>query len=330
MNNNAISYLLGLGFSTAEINSLNYIYINGGKLTPSALQSYGFDYMQSKRLLYMNKILQGGVQINSENDMITHVKKMTGASRDTAKQAVYRENLANGYGAKNYTKDQLIKHLKDTNGRIRKLTIQDLKVSNVTEVPRVAIVGNIIDEPYAIWNSNRYKGKDALYKVTDVTGQKITVETPRKPKLEYKKPRVIPGVLEIKGLTKTGDAIVSFNKQYCKLCNRFIIVASLRNPEFHFGKYEIICCEGSKLYVYATSMGTKENVNYSMGNARVYDYGIFPGEIAPKLKTVAQGLYKSLCGVSVELCKPTAVYTVIPKDKDKEKLEENNNDGVLA
>ena len=118
-----------------------------------------------------------------------------------------------------------------------------MAVSKVTSVPRLAVVGGIIEEPYAIWNSNRYKGLDAMYLVKDVTGSKVTIETSRKPQLEWGKARDIPGVLEIKGIRNNGKAVVTFDKKYCRLCNRFVIIASLRRPEFHLGEYEMVCFE---------------------------------------------------------------------------------------
>lgn len=324
MDRNTNSQLLNLGFSQAEINNFEFIYNNGGKFTPMALQQYGYSLEQAKRLAYMNKIMQGGVNIQTENDMISHVKKMTGASRDIAKQAVYRENLSNGYGAQNYSETELIKHLRETNGKQRRITIQDLAVSKVTSVPRVAVVGGIAESPYNIWNSNNYKGFDAMYKVIDATSSKITVETPRKPKLEWGRSKDVPGVLEIKGVKNNGNAIVVFDRKYCRLCNRFVIVASLRNPEFHLGKYDMICFEGTKVYIFAVNMGVKEQLRYNMGNQRIYAFGIMPGDIKIKLDNVAKSMYQQLGGVSVTYVDPNESYTVVPKTQVDESFESDN------
>lgn len=324
MDRNTNSQLLNLGFSQAEINNFEFIYNNGGKFTPMALQQYGYSLEQAKRLAYMNKIMQGGVNIQTENDMISHVKKMTGASRDIAKQAVYRENLSNGYGAQNYSETELIKHLRETNGKQRRITIQDLAVSKVTSVPRVAVVGGITESPYDIWNSNNYKGFDAMYKVIDATSSKITVETPRKPKLEWGRSKDVPGVLEIKGVKNNGNAIVIFDRKYCRLCNRFVIVASLRNPEFHLGKYDMICFEGTKVYIFAVNMGIKEQLRYNMGNQRIYAFGIMPGDIKIKLDNVAKSMYQQLGGVSVTYVDPNESYTVVPKTQVDESFDSDN------
>lgn len=321
MDRNTTNTLLNMGFSNAEIQAYEYIYMNAGKFSPAALQSYGYDLQSAKRLAYLNRVMQGNVNICSENDMITHVKKMTGVSRQDAKQVVYRENLQNGYGAQNYSEVELIKHLRETNGRQRRISIQDLAISKVTNVPRVAVVAGILDAPYNIWNSANYKGKDAMYKVVDVTGAKITIETAKKPKLEWGKSKVVPGVLEIKGVKNNGNAIVTFDKKYCRLCNRFIIVASLKNPEFHLGKYDMICFEGTKVYIYATNMGIKENVKYNMGNQRIYDFGIMPHDIKGKLDNVAKSLYHQLQGVTVNYVEPNGEYNVVPRTQVDESMD---------
>lgn len=327
MDRNTTNNLINMGFTQAEINAYEYIYVNGGRFTPMALQQYGYSFDQAKRIAYLNKVMQGGVSIQTENDMINHVKKMTGASRDIAKQAVYRENLSNGYGAQNYSEVELIKHLRETNGRQKKITIQDLAISKVTSVPRVAVVAGIVDEPYNIWNSRNYSGKEAMYRVIDVTGAKITVETSKKPKLEWGKSREVPGVLEIKGVKQNGNAIVTFDKKYCRLCNRFVIVASLRNPEFHLGKYDMICFEGTKVYIYAINMGTKEQLRYNMGNQRIYAYGIMPNDIKPKLDNIAKAMYQQLHGVNVNYIDATEDYMIVPRDNND--MNESMDDEVV-
>lgn len=281
--------LLQLGFTKVEIQQLNYVYTSGGKFTPSALQQYGFNYEQSKKLSYMYNICCGKVQINSKEETIRHLRRMFGSN--------YR------------------------------ISIHDLAVSKIAAVPRWAVVGGIMDEPYNIWNSNKYKGSSALYNVVDVSGQKVTVETNRKPRLEYKQSKSIPGVLDIKGVKNNGNVIVTFDKKYCKICNRFIIIASLRNPEFHLGKYEMLCFEGTRVYIYATNMGTKENIKYSMGNQRVYDFGIYPNDIKLKVTNVAKAMYQHLHGVGIQYEEPNMTYKVVGSEKEEQ--EELSNDIIM-
>lgn len=279
--------LMSLGFNQQEIAQLKYVYNNRGKFNTNALQSYGYTYEQAKRLMYMYNICTGKIHIDSKEEMVKHYRKTFG-----------------------------------TNYRI---SMQDLAVSKITSVPRLAFVGNITVEPYTIWNSKQYKGMQALYKVIDATSKTITVETSRKPKIPYGTPTEIKNVLEVKGVRNNGNAVVAFDKNCCRLCNRFVIVASLRNPEFHLGKYELICFEGTKVYIYAINMGTKETLRY--GNTqRIYDYGIFGQTIRDKLDNVAKEMYKHLCGVGVEYHGPTMDYEVLPKEQE----EEDVSDGVIA
>jgi hypothetical protein len=323
MDINLRNTLINLGFYQNEIQAYEYIYMNGGKFTPNALTSYGYNYEQAKRLAYMNKVVQGGVQINTENDMITHYKKMTGANRQDAKVAVYSQNLQNGY-AKNYSDTELVKHLKQTNGITRKITIQDLAVSNVSDVPRIAVVAGITQEPFTIWNSSNYKGMQALYRVVDVSGQKVTVETSKKPVLKYGTSKVIPGILELKGIKQNGNAVVVFDKKVCRLCNRFVVVASLKRPEFHLGCYDIICFEGTRVYVYVSNMGTRDQVRYKGGTQRVYAYGIFPGDIKGKLDEQAKKIYGNLNGVKAQYQQANQDYKVVPSEQNDSIEEEED------
>lgn len=268
--------LMSIGFIPEEIKHMHMVQNNGVKFTMQSLQMYGYNYEQAKRLIYGYNICSGKVQVNSKEATIRHLRKMFGSN--------YR------------------------------ISIQDLATSNISTVPRAAIVKNLPDPPYSIWNSNQYKGKDTLYKVIDVSGQKVTIETPRKPRLAYGQAKVIPGVLEIKGVKANGNAVIVFDKKFCQLCNRFIIVASLKKPEFHHGLWEILCFEGTRVYVYATNMGTKENVRYSMGTQRVYDFGIFPKDIAPKLKIAATKIYTKLGGVGNQFEGANSEFKVLTQE----------------
>lgn len=274
--------LLGMGFTEVEINHYMNIVYSGGKFTPSALQSYGYNFEQAKRLSYLNNVCQGKVSIDSDDQKVKHLKKMFGGEH--------------------------------------KITIQDLATSSITDVPRLAVVANIMQSPYDIWNSKNYKGVDALYRVIDTSGQKVTVITDKKPVLKYGAAKKIPGMLEIRGVKENGRVVVTFDKKYCALCNRFIVVASTRNPEFHCGKYNILCYEGTRVYVYVVNMGTKEKLHYSMGNQRIYDFGFLPNQIKPKLDNVAKWIYKKIGGVEAKFENANQVYRVVD-------VQSNQTDG---
>lgn len=272
--------LMSMGFNMQEIQNMEYVYNNGGKFTPAALQSYGYTYAQANRLAYLFKVYTGKVDVSSDVSQAKHYKKMFG----------------NNY----------------------KIGIQNLGTNRVVEVPRVAVVANIVDAPYNIWNSNNYKGKDIFYKVVDVTGKKITVETAKKPQLQWGKTKKLDGILEIKGVKSNGNAVVTFDKNYCRLCNRYAIVASLKRPVEHLGMYEMLCFEGTRVYVFAKNMGTGTNVGLKGATQRVYDYGLIPGSIKNKLTKITKDVYTNLGGVKARYEEANSTYTMIPRDIPEE------------
>lgn len=250
--------LQSLGFSIEMIKTLQFIIANEGKVTPMSLANYGIPYEQARDIKYMYDIVTGRVVIDSEIDLIKHLRKMF--------------------------------------GKDKRIGINDLALSKIREVPRMAVVAGISVKPYTIYNSKLYKPNDRLYKVVDVSSTRITVETTRKPQLKWGTEKKIDGVLEIKEV-KGKLVTIAFDKSVCKLCNRFIIVASLKRPEFHHGLAEIICIEGTKVYVYAQTLKPKDTIKYNYGTQRIYDFGYLKTEINQKLTNAAAILYPMVCGV---------------------------------
>lgn len=289
MNNNAMgeytpqtqfefdeSKLIYLGFNEIEINLLRMIIVNGGKVTVHAMTSSGLSYEEARRIKYMYDICTGRVII---------------------------DNL-----------DDLVKHLRRLNANKRRIGISDLAVSRISRVPRKAVVSGINDLVFSMYNSERYKLKDRMYDVVNVTPTRVMVRTGRKPILKYKQPKYVDGVLEILEVGRDGSIIIAFDKKYVRLCNRFIIVGSLRRPEFHHGMIEIICVEGTRVYVYAQTLGVKELVKYNMGTQRIYDYGFFGEDIRFKLKAVGEYLYRQLCGVHADIHPANQDFRIITED----------------
>lgn len=264
-----IDYMKSIGFSSEEINALKRVMPIDRQLTTTYLTACGFTPEQARRMHYLYKICIGDVTIDSKEDLSKHLKKLFGAY---------------------------------------KLGIQDLAISNITKVPRVAVIAGIKVEPFTIYNSQNYKGTQMLYQVEHASSKTIIVRTTRKPVIKYKGAKKIPGVIEIKEIGKRGDVTLAVDKKYARLCNRFIILASFRRPELHHGMYEIICFEGSKIYVYADTMGVRESVKYSSTSQRVYDYGYFPNQINKKLAQVTQVLFARLHGQVCTAESPTKQY----------------------
>lgn len=277
--------LTEIGFGQQQIEVLKFIIANDGKVTiPKMVNIYGIPYEQARDLKYMYDIITGRVVIDGELSLIKHLRRMFGKNR--------------------------------------RIGINDLALSKVQEVPRMAVVANIKTEPFTIYNSNRYKPENRLYKVTDVTGSKIIVETTRKPKLKFGTDKKVDGELEIRSINKKGVVTVAFDKKVCRLCNRFIIVASLKRPEFHHGLAQIICIEGTKVYLYAQTLNPKKGIQYNMGTQRVYDFGFLKSEIDSKLLKAAAWIYPLICGVAGGLEPANSDFQTVP-------VEETNKDDDL-
>lgn len=274
--------LQSIGFKPSEIQALQQIVMENGRATVQIMtQYYGIPYEQAQKLKYMYDICTGKVNITTQDDLSKHFRKMFG------------------------------KH--------RRIGITDLSVSTISNVPRTALVAGIpSDSPFAIWNSKQYKPMERMYHVIDVSGGNIIIETNRLPVLKWRESRKLEGICAILNEPNKGKIQVAINKKYCRLCNRFVIVASLRCPEFHHGLVEIICIEGTKLYVFADTMGAKNYTRYGNNTMRVYDYGFFPMEIQPKLISVASNIYKRLCGVYVNQIPANSEFVILSKEQPKE------------
>lgn len=273
-----------LGFQDIEINCLQNVLYSFGKVTMQSLQmGAGLTYEQAQRIMYMYNICTGRIRITSEKELIQHLRKMF--------------------------------------GRKKRITIQDLPISPIQSIPRTAMIAGIKEPGYNMWNSKNYPLLERAYKVVDVSGGYITIETDRWPTLKYKQARKVPGVLEIKEIDKQNHKLtVAIHKDYCRLCNRFIIVAQTKCPEFHLGMVQIICVEGTKIYVYAQNAGIKENIHYTSGNSRVYDYGYYQADIKGKLMDVASKIYKIVCGFQAQVIKPNTKFEYL-KRPEKQNIQ---------
>lgn len=273
--------LVGLGFLNREIEIVTDLRARDIPVTSQRLANMGFNPVQCKRLKYLKDILDGAVDVDS--------------------------------------KEGLIKHLKKINPTARRLRIEDFAVSKVDKVPRYAIVGGIKDPCYSVINSKNYKeAKDKYYHVRAVNSR-ITISTDKKIVLKNGYAKKLEGQLELLGKEKgTGRILFAMDRKCCKLCNRYVIMASLRRPEFHLGLYEIITRDGTLVYVYARDIGVKPNLNYQGGNSRVYDYGYKKEDIASKLNTVSKWLYRGLKGVKVYKVGANAEFREIESDYKKD------------
>lgn len=320
--------MLRLGFTSEEIMVLQNFIMYGEKTTVANMSKYGIPYQEAQKIKYMYDILTGKVGID--------------------------------------TPDQLVKHLKKMHGGRQKIGIYSLETSKVSTIPRKAVIGGLppMDgrNPFVIYNSVARKKEDRMYDVVNVTAHKVTIKTNLIPKLPYKDSKKlvkvtdretnrfkyvrdveelpssikknpdgysVNTVAEIKEMRNARDGkelLIAFDPQYCRVCNRFIIVASLKHPEFHHGMVEIICIEGSRVYVFAKTAAMSESVKYSGNTQRVYDYGFLPAEIQPKLMKAANEVYKNVCGVLASTEPANSAFEVIPPQKVEYEDEEEQPD----
>lgn len=279
--------LKGLGFTDYDIQALNMVLANIGKVTPAAMAKCGIDYNYARRIKYMYDICSGRIQIQSVEELIRHLRKMF--------------------------------------GRTRRIGIQDLATSTIKRVPRKAVIAGIPKGAFSIYNSKNYPIDERMYEVSEITSTNIVVMSFRRPVLKYKEAKEIPGIIKLDEIKPDGTIMLSVNKQYCRLCNRFMVVASLRRPEFHYGMIQIICIEGTRVYVYAQGMKDGESPSYKGGTQRVYEYGFLRKEIEPKIMVVARMIYKKVCGVLTLTEKANSDFNVISKVE----TEETDTDAVI-
>ncbi|WP_099467403.1 hypothetical protein [Konateibacter massiliensis] len=248
--------------------------------------------------------------------------KLLGLDEMTARQLMYMYEICSGKISVE-TKEEIIKHFKKLTNGATKVGIQSLAVSSIKEVPRLAIIGGIKQEPFNQWNSKRYKGLGKFYKVVSVGSKKVTIETKRKPQLKWEQAKEVPKVLKIIELKKSGKIRVEFNRDYCRLCNRFIIVAALKRPEFHHGLYEIIAYEGTKVFVYATTLQATHLIKYNMSSQRVYDFGVVVSDINKKLTQTAIKIYDYLGAVAVYKEDGTQEYHIMVKSDPADEIHDD-------
>lgn len=274
------SYLLSVGFDPQAINAYKIIMAQNGKFNRGIAANYGLAFQEVDQLAYLHSFCQGKVSLEGIDNVVKHRRKL------------------NKYG--------------------KRVSIQDLKISNVREVPRVAIIYGIPSKsPFAIYNSNNYKGMKMIYRVLNVTSKNIIVETSRIPALKYSEALKIDDIIEIteRKDKKDGGSVLtlSVSKDHCRLCNRYLIVASLKRPEFHLGMYTMVCYDGTKLYIFAKSIGIKTSMGYNQSSQRIYQYGIFRKTIESKLNIVGTQLYNKFQGVYFEYDAPNDDYTEIDR-----------------
>lgn len=276
-------YLLQLGFTLDEIAIMNNCLNSGINVTINNLNQF-VDYQTAKKIKYMYDICTGKIQIETTDELCRHLKKMF--------------------------------------GNTRKVGIRDLIPSKIDNIPRKVVINGITDEKFKIYNSSNYKSNyEKLYDLEKIGQNTITIKTKRKPVLRYGESKTVDGVIAIKNIDENNNVTLEVNKKYTRQCNRFIVVASLKYPEFYHSMVEIICIEGTKVYVFAKSIGKSNKVMYNNGTQRVYDYGFFPYEIDQKVTQAAAELYSKVCGVYAVRHPANQDYPILIKESVAEEVD---------
>lgn len=321
--NNIKTNMLRRGFTNDDLEMLRTVFAKYQEIQTYRLQTYRTKSQYESamnNLMNIPKLDRETLQcFNLNQNALARLKY-------TYSTAIGKVTIDNEY--------QLSAHYKKLNRNISgKIGISDLIASNLRDMPRKCVIAGIPNGPFSIYNSNNYKGADKLFEVAHATPSKVSIVTPIKPVIKHGQSHGIPDIINIVGFThtrdKNGNSIeavqVDVYKKFFRLCNRFIIVASLRQPEYHLGMYTMICREGSKVYVYAKNMGVAATPRYNGSTERVYDYGFFNGEILPKLKASAVRLYRKLNCVHQELIPANMQFEIIEPEK---KVDEHGYDIV--
>jgi hypothetical protein len=233
-----------------------------------------------------------------------------GYDAQTAQRLKYLYDIACGRTSVE-SKDELKKHLKKVNASRRKVVIGDLQVSSVTSVPLLCLIGGIKDPAFSIYNSVNYPVKERMYRVTHLGTKSVEVTTSRRPEIKVGSSKEVPDVIKVKEVTADRKIVLDINRSFIRLCNRYVILASLKCPEFHLGAVEFVAIDGSSVWVYAQQAVLRENIKYSAARERVLDFGIFPNEIQARVVKQAKMVYGRLGGVVSEWLDATQEYSIV-------------------
>lgn len=214
----------------------------------------------------------------------------------------------------------LKRHLKKMFSTVYKITINDLPPSTVKEIPRKCVVAGL-GKPWNVWNSP----KGSMQPVKEIGSENIQIVTKERPILKYKSSKEEDGVAKILK-EGTSSLLVSINRKYCRLCNRFIVTASVRKPQNYLYLTEIVCIDGTSIYVYAYEIGYTAKAISTAGAQRVYDHGILSSEIKPKVMSTASVIYKKVCGVTSIIEEGNTGYKLIEPERKEVDLDADEID----
>lgn len=274
--------LRSLGFLDIEVRILNDCVNMFGLATRNRLASPPFcvnSYTNISRLMYAYQISMGKVAVDSDNPewLAKHFKKMYSFTQQPDSFSLY-----------------------------------DIPHSEISIVPRTAVVAGLPSGNFQVLNSCRYPKQSSTYKVKGIAQEWVTIYSFRKMGVGHQDRLTesienrtwgIPGILKVESVGSFADKkpwIISIHKSRCRLCNRFIIVATTRKSEAgyhaHHGGYLLITDSGHIIRVYAKSLdldaygNPKDKAPKSTRDTVVLSYGFFSEEVEPKLSAAWEAI----------------------------------------
>lgn len=303
-----VDTLYKLGFTNEDVQILNSLMEAGCKLTSASLSNRGLTYQGIKRLQYMYSILIGKTIIDINNI------------------------------------DEVSKHFQKVNSYGKKININNLPLSKVGEVPRLAVIEGIPEGRYAKYNYS-YENRKRIHILKKESEKKIIIRTKIKPILPYGSDKCLyyikdkgsnkifytedrnelnkfikeskdseyGAAVEIKGLSEDKKEVdVAIHKNYIRLVSPYIILCSFTRPQNHLGMYQMVLYDGSEIYIYANYYDGKGRINNN-SSSRVYYWGYKKRELTLALQKVAKGIYSNLGGKFIEFQAGKEKYEPIKK-----------------
>ena len=227
-----------LGFSDGEIKILRILNENNLAVSErniSMVKDASTQNVRSDRVRYANRIFKDEVDVTDKEDLARHARKMAGG---------------------------------------RKIGIHNLKTSTVVELDRKGIIFGIPkDTPFAVYNFDTYiklnEKSHGMVDVLTIGSENVTVKVNKKPLIKKTDKKEVPNIIKLVDFDEK-SATLKVNKENIKLCNRHLIMASLKRPEFFTMMCELIAYDGTSVYVYSQSVNAKKNLHYNAITQRVY------------------------------------------------------------
>lgn len=288
--------LTSLGFAPSDIQMLeNMVRMNRNRMpTAPRLYEMGIDYNKSAIFRYMYGISTGKIVIDSWEAMAKHFRRMWVGPH---------------------------------------IGIDNLPVSTATNFRRFCLVAHL-PKPYDVLDSARYVKKLGLSKamyVVDKSGSKATViRSNRRPIIRFDEPTTIEGHVKFLGVNKDdGTLSLAITDPHVRLCNRYIVVASLRHPADHLGCNRILCADGTTVYVFAQMLKGGANSYYNQAQ-RAYAYGVDDKLLPSTLQSVTEYIFKCMGGMMVENMPGNLIYNLMLDNEQIIEARKQAEEAALA